>query len=239
MSVCSNEKTTKNTATGERHTRGGRPPTATGGTGNKATAESTQKREQTTKCTGAIRMHTEGRRRPTTTESNGNKARGDIAKKRARRPQGAITSSEKEEKKEAHQRNRITTRINAAAALTEIRGMYMGGAHHDVGSLSRKRYTQYVGQQPKGHWGNSENTGGDPHGRRQGRECVCTNGAAGRQTQLEELKNTNTRGARQLESRLDLHARGTKGGHRRAFSGIWLRGLSPAGKVLTGCSACG
>jgi hypothetical protein len=48
--------------------------------------------------------------------------------------------------------------------------------------------TQYVGQQPKGHWGNSENTGGDPHGRRQGRECVCTNGAAGRQTQLEELK---------------------------------------------------
>lgn len=145
----------------------------------------------------------------------------------------------KKRKKEAHQRSRITIRINAAATLTEIRGMYMGGAHHDVGSLSRKRYTQYVGQQPKGHWGNSENTGGDPHGRRQGRECVCTNGAAGRQTQLEELKNTNTRGARQLESRLDLHARGTKGGHRRAFSGIWLRGLSPAGKVLTGCSACG
>jgi hypothetical protein len=120
-------------------------------------------------------------------------------------------------------------------------GVYMGGAHHEVGSLSRKRYTQYVGQQPKGHWGNSENTGGDPHGRRQGRECactVCTNGAAGRQTQLEELKNTNTntRGARQLESRLDLHARGTKGGHRQAFSGIWLRGLSPAGKVLTGCA---
>ena len=97
-----------------------------------------------------------------------------------------------------------------------------------------------IGQQSKGHWGNSENTGGDPHRRRQGRECVCTNGAAGRQTQLEELKNTNTRGARQLESRLDLHARGTKGGHRRAFSGIWLRGLSPAAcKVLTGCSACG
>ena len=133
----------------------------------------------------------------------------------------------------------LIRRTNAAATLTEIRGMYMGGAHHDVGSLSRKRYTQYVGQQPKGHWGNSENTGGDPHGRRQGRECVCTNGAAGRQTQLEELKNTNTRGARQLESRLDLHARGTKGGHRRAFSGIWLRGSSPAGKVLTGCSACG
>jgi hypothetical protein len=122
--------------------------------------------------------------------------------------------------------------------------MYMGGVHHDVGSLSRKRYIQYVGQQPKGHGDNPENTGGDSHGRRQGRECVCTNGAAGRQTQLEELKNTNTRGARQLESRLDLdlHARGgTKGWHRRAFSGIWLRGLSPAGKgkVLTGCSACG
>jgi hypothetical protein len=52
---------------------------------------------------------------------------------------------------------------------------------------------------------------------------VCTNGAAGRQTQLEELKNTNTRGARQLESRLDLHARGTGdegggiGGHSAAF----------------------
>jgi hypothetical protein len=28
----------------------------------------------------------------------------------------------------------------------------------------------------------------------------------------EGLINTNTRGARQLESRLDLHARGTKGG---------------------------
>jgi hypothetical protein len=134
--------------------------------------------------------------------------------------------------------------------LTHTQGMYMGGAHHDVGGLSRKRSTQYVGHwggpkalhpalQPKGHWGNSENTGGDPHGRRQGKECVCTNGAAGRQTQLEELKNTNTRGARQLESRLDLHARGTKGGYRWAFSGIWLRGLSPAGKVLTGCSACG
>ena len=81
----------------------------------------------------------------------------------------------------------MKTMTNAAAALTEIRGMYMGGAHHDVGSLSRKRYTQYVGQQPKGHWGNSENTGGDPHGRRQGRECVCvcTNGATGRQTQLD------------------------------------------------------
>jgi hypothetical protein len=45
--------------------------------------------------------------------------------------------------------------INAAAALTEIRVMYMGGAHHEVGGLGRKRYTQCVGQQPKGHWGNS------------------------------------------------------------------------------------
>jgi hypothetical protein len=36
--------------------------------------------------------------------------------------------------------------INTAATLTEIiRGVYMGGAHHAVGSLSRKRYTQYVG----------------------------------------------------------------------------------------------
>jgi hypothetical protein len=120
----------------------------------------------------------------------------------------------------------MKTMTNAAAALTEIRGMYMGGAHHEVSSLSRKRYTQQcVGQQPKGHWGHSGNTGGGLNGRRQGRECEGTNGAAGRQTQLEELKNTNTRGARQLESRLDLHARGTKGGHRRAYSGIWLRGL--------------
>jgi hypothetical protein len=38
----------------------------------------------------------------------------------------------------------ITT--NAAATLTEIRGIYMGEAHHEVGSLSRKRYTQCVGQ---------------------------------------------------------------------------------------------
>jgi hypothetical protein len=46
----------------------------------------------------------------------------------------------------------ITT--SAAAALTEIRVMCMGGAHHEVDqwiSLSRKRYTQCVGQQPKGH----------------------------------------------------------------------------------------
>jgi hypothetical protein len=55
--------------------------------------------------------------------------------------------------------------------------MYMGGAHHDVGSLNRKRYTQYVGQQPKGHWGNSENTGGDPHGRRQGSGALRRRGA--------------------------------------------------------------
>jgi hypothetical protein len=124
------------------------------------------------------------------------KGRGDH-KERALAPK-------KEKKKEAQRRSRMEIVINAAAALTEIRGMYMGEARHEVGSLSRKRYTQYVGQQPKGHWGNSGNTGGDPHGRRQERECECTNtnGAAGRQTQLEELKNTNTRGAsaRQLES---------------------------------------
>jgi hypothetical protein len=51
----------------------------------------------------------------------------------------------------------MKTIINAAAALTEIRGMYMGGAHHEVGGLSRKRYTQCVVRwttKPKGHWGN-------------------------------------------------------------------------------------
>jgi hypothetical protein len=130
----------------------------------------------------------------------------------------------------------MAIRINAVAAPTEIRGIYMGGAHHDVGSLSRKRYTQYVGQQPWGHWGNSENTGGDPHGRRQGRECVCTNEAAGRQTLLAALNTTHTRGARHLAIglRSARPAGGRRGGHRRAFSGIWLRGLSPAGKVPTG-----
>jgi hypothetical protein len=105
----------------------------------------------------------------------------------------------KRKKRQSSQRSRIKTRINAAAAPTEIRGMCMGGAHHEVGSLSRKRYTQCVGQQPKGHWGNSENTGGrDPHGRRQGRECACTNGAAGkdRRNWLEELKKTPTREVR-------------------------------------------
>jgi hypothetical protein len=51
----------------------------------------------------------------------------------------------KKRKKEAQQRSTTAIRTNAAAALTEIRGMYMGGSHHDVGSLSRKRYTQYVG----------------------------------------------------------------------------------------------
>jgi hypothetical protein len=39
---------------------------------------------------------------------------------------------------------KITT--NAAATPTEIRGMYMGGAHHEAGGLSRKCYTQCVGQ---------------------------------------------------------------------------------------------
>jgi hypothetical protein len=47
----------------------------------------------------------------------------------------------------------MKTIINAAATLTEIREMYMGGAHHEVGGLNQKRYTQCVGQQPKGHWG--------------------------------------------------------------------------------------
>jgi hypothetical protein len=117
--------------------------------------------------------------------------------------------------------------INAAATLTEIRVMYMGGAHHEVDSLSRKRYTQYVGQQPKGHWGNSGNTGGDLHGRRQGRECEGTNEAA----TAGGAVNTNTRGAKQLESRVNLHARGTKGGHRRAHSGIWLRGVIPCRQI--------
>jgi hypothetical protein len=123
----------------------------------------------------------------------------------------------------------MKTMTNAAATTTEIRGVYMGGAHHEVGSLSRKRYTQCVGQQPKGHQGNSGNTGGDPHRRRQGRECEGTNGAAGRQTQLEELKNTNTRGARQLESRLDLHARGTetKGGASAGTQRHLAAGVNP------------
>jgi hypothetical protein len=56
----------------------------------------------------------------------------------------------------------------------------------------------------------------------------------------EGLINTNTRGARQLESRLDLHARGTKGGgiggHTAAFG---CGDYPPVGKVLTGCPACG
>jgi hypothetical protein len=63
-----------------------------------------------------------------------------------------------------------------------------------------------------------------------------TTGGAKKKTPTREVRGN---------SRADWvfsHARGTKGGHRRAFSGIWLRGLSPAGKVLTGtgcCSACG
>jgi hypothetical protein len=124
----------------------------------------------------------------------------------------------------------MAIRINAVAAPTEIRGIYMGGAHHDVGSLSRKRYTQYVGQQPKGHWGNSENTGGDPHGRRQGRECVCTNEAAGRQTQLEELKNTNTRGARQLEIGLRSARTGGEGGASAGIQRHLAAGVIPCRK---------
>jgi hypothetical protein len=44
----------------------------------------------------------------------------------------------------------MKTITNAAAALTKIRGVHMGGAHHEVGILSRKRYTQCVGRQPKG-----------------------------------------------------------------------------------------
>ena len=57
----------------------------------------------------------------------------------------------------------IIRRNNAAAALTETRVMYMGGAHHDVGSLSRKRYTQCVGQQPKDN-GETQLTQGTPEG---------------------------------------------------------------------------
>jgi hypothetical protein len=72
----------------------------------------------------------------------------------------------------------------------------------------------------------SEHRRGDLHGRRQRRECESTNtnGAAGRHTQLEGLTNTNTRGARQLESRLDLHARGTKGEGRASIGGYICSG---------------
>jgi hypothetical protein len=51
----------------------------------------------------------------------------------------------KRREKKKHSRGaelRPGTRTNAAATPTEIRGMYMGGAHHDVGSLSRRRYIQ-------------------------------------------------------------------------------------------------
>jgi hypothetical protein len=107
----------------------------------------------------------------------------------------------------------------------------MGGAHHDVGSLSRKRYTQCVGQQPKGHRGNSENTGGEghPQGRRtkarkgvrmherSGRKTDTTGGAKKHQHARYEATREQTGSARTGDS---------KGGHRRrAFSGsgIWLR----------------
>jgi hypothetical protein len=81
-------------------------------------------------------------------------------------------------------------------------------------------------------------------GKRRGRGREGTNEAAGRQTQLEELKNINTRGARQLERGLDLHARGTgdergvsAGAHRPLAAGCG--GGGAAGEVPTGCSACG
>jgi hypothetical protein len=119
-------------------------------------------------------------------------------------------------------------------SLTEIReGGVHGRSSPRSGWPKPKAHTQCVGQQPKGHWGNSGNTGGDLNGRRQGREREGTNGAARRHTPLEGLINTNTRGAsaRQLESRLDLHARRTGGdevgigGHTAAFGiCIWLRG---------------
>jgi hypothetical protein len=126
-------------------------------------------------------MHTEGRRRPTTTDNREQREQGE---RRHHEKEGEETTRsnhqlrKRREKKEAQQRSTITTRTNAAATPTEIRGMYMGRAHHDVGSLSRRHYTQCVGQQPKGHWGNSENTGGRGP------------------TQLEELKKTPTREVR-------------------------------------------
>jgi hypothetical protein len=118
--------------------------------------------------------------------------------------------------------------------------MYMGGPHHDVGSASPKRYTQYIGQQPKGHWGNSENTGGGPHGRRQGRECVCTDGAARRQTQLGGAKKHQHARCEATREQTRSARTGDEGGESAGIQRNLAAGVIPCtGKVLTGCSACG
>jgi hypothetical protein len=108
-----------------------------------------------------------------------------------------------------------------------------------VGSLSRKRYTQYVGQQPKGHWGNSENTGGDPHGRRQGRECVCacTNGATGRQTQLDTTGGAKKHQHARCEATRE-QTRSTRTGDEGGASAGIQRHLA-AGVINTGLSLAG
>jgi hypothetical protein len=105
--------------------------------------------------------------------------------------------------------------INAAAASWQHppkcgRCTWGTGAHHEVGSLSRKRHTQCVGKQPKGHrgthWGNS-GTQGTPEAAGGGGLRAYTDegnneGSAKAQTErledtaqhtkLEGLTNTNT-----------------------------------------------
>jgi hypothetical protein len=135
-------------------------------------------------------------------KTTNNREQREQGERRHREKKGEETTrsnhqSEKEEKKEAQQRSTTTTRINAAATLTEIRGMYMGGAHHDVCSLSRKRYTQYVGQQPKGHWGNSENTHRRGPTRTKARKGVRMHERSGRKTDTTGgAKKKNTREVR-------------------------------------------
>jgi hypothetical protein len=108
----------------------------------------------------------------------------------------------------------------------------MGGAHHDVGGLSRKRHTQYVGQQPKGQqWGNPGNTRGDLHGRRQGRQGASAALTGERPEDRHSWRHTHThthktRGARWLQSTEQARSsRITHEGRRARAPAVVLRQL--------------
>jgi hypothetical protein len=107
--------------------------------------------------------------------------------------------------------------------------------------------TQYVGQQPKGHWGNSGNTGGDLHGRRQearkgarrhersGWKTDAAGGAEKHQHARCEATREGTRSARTG----DGGRTGGIGGSTSAF-GCGLRGGGGLqAKCRLGGSACG
>jgi hypothetical protein len=147
----------------------------------------------------------------------------------------------------------MKTTINAAATLTEIRAIYMGGAHHKAQSgwpkpkaaLHPVRWTTTKGTLGQPAQGTPEGTYTDDV--KEGSAKARTERPAARRhthTQLEGLINTNTRGHEVTREQTRSRSARTVGEGRRedisgyaVYSGIWLRAAGvnplPCREVLT------